>query len=236
MVKKAKDFFNQSENEKIKNTITQAEKTTAGEIAIMVVDESDSYNEAVTFGAFILSSFLSLIATSIIAIIMNYKSLWFHNSSEYIYTLISLAFSYSSIWIYIPSVFILFFPVRLLLQRLPGIKLLFVSKDREAEAVRERAIRAFYEKGLYKTRDETGILLFLSILERKVWILGDKGIHSKIDDNFWELRAAELSKGIKEKNCCDAVCATIAKCGEELTKHFPIKPDDTNELTNEVIA
>lgn len=236
MIKKAKDFFNQSENEKIKNAVIQAEKTTAGEIAIMVVDESDTYNEALTFGAFILSSFLALITTSIIAVLMNYKSMWLHNSSEYIYTLSSLAFSHSSIWVYIPSVFILFFPVRLLLQKLPGIKLVFVPKDREAEAVRERAIRAFYEKGLYKTRDETGILLFISILERKVWILGDKGINSKIDAKFWELRAAELSKGIQEKDYCNAVCATIAKCGEELTKHFPIKPGDTNELTNEVIS
>ena len=103
------------------------------------------------------------------------------------------------------------------------------------EMVSERAVRAFYEKGLYRTRDETGILIFISLLERMVWILGDRGINSKISADFWHERAQELTKGIREKNHTRAVGEVIARCGVELAKFFPRKPDDTDELTDEVL-
>ena len=79
------------------------------------------------------------------------------------------------------------------------MKIPFLSGKRIEETVRERAVMAFYEKQLYKTRDETGILIFISLLEHRVWILGDRGINAKIAPDFWEKIASELSSGIKEK-------------------------------------
>jgi len=104
------------------------------------------------------------------------------------------------------------------------------------EAVRERAVRAFFEKGLYKTRDETGILIFISILERKVWILGDKGINAKIAPQFWSSLADELSAGLRQNRACEALCTVIEKCGEILKEHFPKRVDDVNELEDELIV
>jgi putative membrane protein len=103
-------------------------------------------------------------------------------------------------------------------------------------AVRQRAVRAFYEKGLYKTRMNTGVLFFISLLEHKVWVLADKGIYEKIDQETLNGFARAVSLGIKEGRACDALCKAIRDAGEVLSKHFPLTHGDTNELTDTVIT
>jgi putative membrane protein len=119
---------------------------------------------------------------------------------------------------------------------LPGFRVRFLSRRRLEETVKERALRVFYERGLYRTRDATGILIFISLLERIVWIMGDRGINEKIPAQFWNERAQDLTRGIKVMEHGRAVQDTIRRCGDELAKFFPRRPDDVNELPDEVIS
>jgi putative membrane protein len=207
--RQAHTLFSGAELERIKQAVEVAETATSGEIATMVVDRSDSYREAETLGAVLVAGLLALIG--------------------------AVALHHVTVWTYIPLVFLLFFPSRWLMGRYPRLKLPFVDRGRIAEAVRERAVRAFFEKGLHKTRDETGILIFISLLERKVWILGDRGIDRKISLETWQALARELSKGIREGHACEALLSVIDKCGIILAGQFPKKTDDTNELSDEMI-
>jgi putative membrane protein len=207
---KAHTFFTDEEKEQIRLTVEAAEKLTSGEIATMVVDHSDRYHEAEVLGGILVAGLLALI--------------------------ISVAAQHVTIWTYIPIVCVLFLPARFLFVRFPRLKHPFVNKLRMSHAVRERAVRAFYEKGLYKTRDENGILIFISILERKVWILGDKGVDKKIPHANWQSHAYEISNGVREGRACEALCAVIAQCGQVLADHFPKKKDDTNELPDDIIS
>lgn len=208
-IKKADNFFNDAEKDRISKAIEAVELSTSGEAAVMVVDESDSYGEALTLSAVFMSGLAALI--------------------------VSVATHHVTIWSYLPMVLLGFFPARFLIVKFPRLKLPFIRGKRLTEAVRERAVRAFFEKELYRTRDATGILIFVSLLEHKVWILGDRGIDEKIPPGFWNNLAVELAAGIREGHPCETLCSTIARCGEELKKHFPRKPDDKNELTNELI-
>ena len=108
------------------------------------------------------------------------------------------------------------------------MKLAFLGHKRIAEAVRERAVYSFFQKGVHKTEEETGILIFISLLERKVWILGDRGIHGKIASDLWRSLAGELVDGIKGDRPLDALCTVIEKCGVELARHFPKGDDGRN--------
>ncbi|OGW53653.1 MAG: hypothetical protein A2Z60_04830, partial [Nitrospirae bacterium RIFCSPLOWO2_02_42_7] len=152
---KSERFFNEEEMLRIKETTRSVELQTIGEVAVMVVDSSDRYIEAELTGAIIFGSLFSLIITTIL-------------------------FS-SSMWVYIPLSFILFFLLWFIFYAIPVLKTPFISFKRKEQEVMERAIRAFYEKGLYRTRKNTGVLFFLSLLEHKVWVLADKGIYEKID-------------------------------------------------------
>jgi len=130
----------------------------------------------------------------------------------------------------------LFFPPPLLVRRTPALQRPFINASRTNEAVKERAVRAFFEKGLYRTRDETGILIFISIFEHKVWILGDRGINARIPADSWQELVQILVVGLKEGRAADALCEVVTRCGKELALHFPREADDTNELQNEILT
>jgi len=204
----AADFFSQEEKERIRLAVQAAEQSTAGEIATMVVGRSDSYREAITLAAVLGAGLVALV----IAVLSHHVT----------------------IWTYIPLTIICFLPARLLVSRVPALQRPFVSRQRLEEAVRERAVRAFYEKGLYRTRDETGILIFISLFEHKVWILGDRGINARIPQQSWQKLAETLSSGIRGGRACGALCEVVAACGEELARHFPRQADDRDELSNEL--
>jgi len=236
MKSKANEFFGDSVKKSITDTIAKVEKKTSGEVAVMVVDESDSYREAAALGAFCLSAVAALLLSMIIAVVLHHREMWSFGSSEYVKHLAGEIIQYTSIWYFIPLLFLLYFPSAWAMRLFPAMKLLFISKKRVEEAVRERAVRAFYEQGLYRTRDETGVLIFISLLEHRVWVLGDRAINEKIPSGFWVERALELSQGMKDHAYGEALCGVIERCGEELARHFPIKADDTNEIPNEVIT
>ncbi len=207
---KAEKFFTREELSRIKEATHKAESRTIGEIAVMVVDSSDRYHETEVLGGIFLGGLVSLILT--------------------------VSFFHSSVWTFILLSFVFFFPSRYLFQKAPVLKRAFIGVRRREHTVMQRAVKAFYEKGLYKTKKNTGVLFFLSLLERKVWVLADKGIHEKIEQDALNRFAAIVSKGIREGRASDALCEAIAMSGELLTKHFPVTPDDTNELSDEVMT
>jgi len=207
---KSERFFTTEEKERLKTATHEAESRTIGEIAVMVVDHSDHYIEAEVLGSILLGSLLSLILT--------------------------VLFFDSSLWFYIPLSFIFFFPCWFLFIKAEALKKLLIGIRRKEEAVRLRAERAFFERGLYRTKKNTGVLFFVSLLERKVWVLADKGIYQKIDQDTLNRFAKQVSRGIKEGRACDALSQAIQEIGGYLTKYFPITPDDTNELSDDVIT
>jgi putative membrane protein len=207
---KAETFFSPEERERLKATTKEVESRTIGEIVVMVIDRSDHYREAETLVGVILGSLLSLILT--------------------------LLFFHSSIWSFVPLSFLLFFPCRLLFKRAEALQKHFIGVRRKEEAVRLRAERSFFEKGLYRTKKNTGVLFFLSLLERKIWILADKGIYEKMDQATLNRFANEVSRGIRENRACEALIQAIQEIGVLLSKHFPITPDDTNELSDHIMT
>jgi putative membrane protein len=231
--KKSASFFTDEENARIRTAIEKAEANTSGEIVAMVVDRSDSYREAEILGAVLTAAFCGFL----LEIAIQIGLLWISNSDwgSGLKMDAELVLHGVSLWTYIPLVIILFFPLRFLFRRREELKLPFVGGKRIDEAVRERAVRGFFEKKLYRTRDETGILIFLSLLEHKVWILADRGINSRLPHDQWNGLARELSLGMREKRACEALCSVISSCGEELARHFPRKDDDTNELPDHVL-
>ena len=207
---KAEIFFTPEEKERLKATTREVEARTIGEIVVMVVDHSNHYIEAEVLGGVLLGSLLSLILT--------------------------VLFFNSSIWSYVPLSFLFFFPCRFLFQKMDPLKKLFIGIRRKEEVVRLRAERAFFEKGLYKTKKDTGVLFFLSLLERKVWVLADKGIYEKMDQETLNRFANEVSRGVREGRACEVLSKAIQEIGVLLSKHFPITPDDIDELPNAVMT
>ncbi|MBI5038858.1 MAG: hypothetical protein HZC13_03705 [Nitrospirae bacterium] len=207
---KAEEFFTEEEMARITETTRSVELRTIGEVAVMVVDSSDRYSEAEVIGGVLAGGLLSLI--------------------------VSILFFHASLWAYIPLSFLFFLPAWIFFKKIPEARMMFIGLKRREETVRERAVRAFYEKGLYKTRKNTGVLFFLSLLEHKVWVLADRGIYEKVDQETLNRFAKTVSQGVRDGRACDSLCQAIKEAGELLARHFPITPDDTDELSDEVMV
>jgi putative membrane protein len=93
---------------------------------------------------------------------------------------------------------------------------------------------AFVREGLFNTCDRTGILIFVSLRERRVVILADKGIHEKVAPNYWDDAVKKIVGGIRNGTSGDALAEVILEMGRNLSKHFPRKADDKNELSDDV--
>ena len=242
----SKTFFTENDKKKIEKTIKDVETKTSGEIVAMVVPESNRYPDIEILGALLFSVILSLMILYFIPnILWGIAPLFLKSSDAFLNNLILLPFQLKNelryvlmygVWYFIPITFVLFFIFWWTFYKFSILKRIFLTNKRKEIEIKECSIKAFYEQGLYKTRDETGVLFFISLLEKKVYILADKGIYEKITQETLNEYAKNISKGIKEKRGVDALCESIKNSGEIFAKYFPIKPDDINELSNSVIT
>lgn len=106
--------------------------------------------------------------------------------------------------------------------------------DRRDQAF-ARAELEFYHSRMSETRDGTGVLIFVSLLERQVVVLADRGIDSVMEASTWDEVLQDVLSGIKKKNMKEGLVQAIHRCGDILSEHFPIQPDDENELSNKLI-
>jgi len=206
---KAETFFSESEKNKIAETVKKVERLTSGEVAVMVVDASDTYPEGLIIAGLVGGSLISA------------------GIADYFFN--------ASLWIFLIFFIVTALIFGLLVDFSPPIKRFFTPDIRMDIQVQDKALRAFYEKGLYKTREATGILFFISLFEHKVWVLADHGIYEKITREELQAYADRVALGIKNTKAADTLCSEIEKAGKILAEHFPIRPDDINELDNNVI-
>lgn len=206
----AQTFFSDADRQRIEAAVRAAEARTSGEIVPLVVDESYDYPRAEIVGA----GFFSL-ATAVTA---------------------SWAFGNSSVWIFLPLFLLLFFPFKCLIRHFPGLRRRLIHPAEIAAEVEEKALISFIERGLHHTRDATGILILISLFERRVFVLADRGINEVVPKATWDEIVGMVTDGIRAGQTTDALCAAIARCGELLEGHFPVKTGDTDELPNLILS
>jgi len=97
------------------------------------------------------------------------------------------------------------------------------------------AEKEFYRLNMHQTRDKTGILLLFILEERQFYILADEGIDKIVNTSVWKEVADNMQKDFAHGYFSEGIINGIKKVGDILSEHFPIKPDDTNELTNKVV-
>jgi putative membrane protein len=113
---------------------------------------------------------------------------------------------------------------------------LIISRQRMDEKVRYRAEAAFHEHGLHKTREGTGILIMVSLLEHRVQVLADRAINEKVPAGIWDDLVQELVERIKRGEAVEGLCQMIARCGELLARHFPAgRKKNPDELRDDLI-
>jgi putative membrane protein len=116
-----------------------------------------------------------------------------------------------------------------------GLIARFVPTRFLREAVQKNAREQFFNNGLHTTKNHASVLILISLRERHVEIIADRGIHAKVEGDPWKIIANELGQGLKTKNYGEAISKAIMACGTLLQSHFPLMEDPANELPNDII-
>ena len=85
-------------------------------------------------------------------------------------------------------------------------------------------------RGLHRTRDRTGILIFVSLGERYARIIADDGIAAKVPQAAWQRAVDELTARMSRREIAEGFLGAIAACASVLEQHFPRAEGDRNEL------
>jgi putative membrane protein len=217
---KASTLFSTADHDTIKHAIVNAEKHTSGEIIPVIASASGRYDRAEDIFGLIFSLICVAIGWCL-----------FHNDTSST-SWSSFNFDLTSILLTILLGFILgvllthFFPVL----RLPFIP------DSEVEAEVDRAAAAaFQQNRLRNTKDSTGILIYISLYEHQVRIMGDDAISAKLSQADWSRICDSIVTNFRQKQYTTGIVDGITQTGKLLAEHFPINEDDKDELANELI-
>ncbi len=103
-------------------------------------------------------------------------------------------------------------------------------------AIYDLAVKNFYELGMEKTKDKTGVLIYLLLSDKKFQIIGDEGINKKVSKEFWDVIAMKVAEYFRENKFVEGLSFAITEVGTVLRREFPMKAGDTNELSNDVVV
>ncbi|MEI6455317.1 MAG: TPM domain-containing protein [bacterium] len=101
-------------------------------------------------------------------------------------------------------------------------------------SVLDRAAFLFKQLGMTKTHLRNGVLIYLSVRDRKFAIIGDHGIHHVVPEDFWDHIKEDAIQLFKEGQFKDGLIRAITETGKHLKKHFPYRNNDVNELPDEI--
>ena len=192
---------------RIKNAVAEAEKKTAGEIFTVVARESDDYR------------FIPILWATLIALVVPLPLIFLTLLPASLIFLIQLAV----------------FVILALALSHPTVKPHVIPHGVLHGAVRTLSVQQFLAHGLHTTEQRTGVLIFVSLMERRAEIIADAGISAKVDDAVWQAAMEKLVGEIRAGRLADGLIAAIETTGTVLARHFPQGANDRNELPNGLV-
>ena len=101
---------------------------------------------------------------------------------------------------------------------------------------RERAIDWFGRLGVWNTRHNSGVLIYLLLADRRVELVADRGIHSKVGTAAWEAICGEMQQEFARGQFERGVVIGIRAVSDLLAEHFPRSGDGRNELPDKPVV
>jgi uncharacterized membrane protein len=97
-----------------------------------------------------------------------------------------------------------------------------------------RAVAVFERLGMHRTAARHGVLIYVSVGDHKLAVLGDLGIHERVGQAYWERLVEAVLAHFRDERPRDGLLHAVGEVGAILARHFPRRPDDVNELSDQV--
>jgi len=217
----------EADAQKVSTAIAAAEAKSNGEIVAVATPISDPYHDVALHWALIpLFAVLAWAAWRPTALVWWYDFLFGGWSPD---PTLSQLFTLLMVFAALK------FTVWLLILKWMPLRLALTPPATKHRRVRRRAISIFKAAAEKRTAGRTGILIYLSMAERRAEIVADEAILKVTDDHTWGEAMAALIANVREGRPGDGIVAAIERVGVVLAEHFPRSSDDINEIPDKLI-
>ena len=219
--------LSEADHEKVSAAVTAAEANSSGEIVVVATPISDAYHDVALHWALVpLFAVLAWAAWRPTALEWWYNFLfggWQPDPTQsQLYTLLMVFAA-------------LKFTVALLILKWMPLRLFLTPPATKHRRVRRRAIAIFQAAAARRTTGKTGILIYLSLAERRAEIIADEAILKVTDEHTWGEAMTELLTNVRAGRIGDGIAAAVGHVGVVLSQHFPRSAQDLNEIPDQLI-
>jgi len=201
-------FLSEADKQRIAEAIRDAEMKTSGELVTVIARSADTY-------LYIPILWASIAALTLPAIVL----------------LLTVDLQFPLLYLLQIATFM----GLALLFRWNPLKMRLIPKAIKNRRAGRLAWEQFFAQNLHLTQQRTGVLLFVSVAERYVEIIADKGINDIVKRNAWDDIVADFTKRVKVGEITEGFLSAIGACGELLAENFPRPEGDVDELPNRLI-
>jgi putative membrane protein len=212
---------------RIAAAISAAEANSNGEIVAVATPISDAYHDVALHWALIpLFAVLAWAAWAPTALVWWYNFLFggWHPDPT-MSELLTLLMVFAA----------LKFTVALLILKWMPLRLALTPHGTKHRRVRRRAVTVFRAAAERRTAGRTGVLIYLSMAERRAEIIADEAILKVTDEHTWGEAMASLVGEVRQGRPADGIVAAIERVGAVLAEHFPRTAGDINEIPDKLI-
>jgi putative membrane protein len=117
---------------------------------------------------------------------------------------------------------------------LPAVRVALMPRAARRAVAHRVAVEQFNIRGIARTKDRSGILIFVSLAERYARIIADDGIAARVPQTQWQGAVDALVAHMRDGRIADGFVAAIDICAGELAAHFPRAEAAEDELPNRI--
>ncbi|CAA9524832.1 MAG: FIG004694: Hypothetical protein [uncultured Sphingosinicella sp.] len=219
--------FSSDDHALVTAAVTQAERSSNGEIVTIVAEKSDSYHDVglhyAVLAMLLVPPLVAALPQSTVDRAMALFLGWNETATRGL--LMALLFA---------ALAAIFLIVRYALAYMP-LRMALTPGSTKSRRVRRRAIELFRVGAERRTIGRTGVLLYLSLRERRAEIVADEAIVGKVAPEVWGDAMADLIEEVKAGRPGSGMAKAVGRIGALLAEHFPRSQSDANELPDRLI-
>lgn len=201
-------MLSEADAKRVADAINRAEAKTSGEIVAVIADRSGSHE----LFALMWAALIALLVPWPLIYLTWAPMQWVFGMQLVVFLVLSMLFS-----------------VR-------AIQPFLVPRSVQRRWAHRRAVEQFLAQNMHTTRNRTGVMIFVSAVERYAEIIADTGIYQRVPKDTWQAIVDELTGYLGDAQPADGFIKAIEASGVLLAQHFPRGEHGLNELPNHLIV
>jgi uncharacterized membrane protein len=101
---------------------------------------------------------------------------------------------------------------------------------------RKRAEALFAQLGVWNTEHNSGVLIYVQLVDRRIEVVADRGISAKVEQSEWNAICRQMEQAFKRGQYAEGALQAVEAITRLLARHFPPRGRNPNELPDKPVV